>query len=100
MCKITHEGTGALLYGILVRMPVHKHVTFVVFNLLIAWDLKNVKEMNIKDILPSTPISPTEALRRVSQVSHFESTGNSKIGYFEVLIRSRRFSIRRFKVFT
>ena len=42
MCKITHEsneGTGALLYGILVRMPVHKHVTFVVFNLLIAWDL-------------------------------------------------------------
>ena len=36
MCKITHE---ALLYGILVRMPVHKHVTFVVFNFLIAWDL-------------------------------------------------------------
>ena len=35
----THQGTGALLYGILVRMPVHKHVTFVVFNLLIAWDL-------------------------------------------------------------
>jgi len=34
-----HPGTGALLYGILVRMPVHKHVTFVVFNLLIAWDL-------------------------------------------------------------
>ena len=39
VCKITHQGTGALLYGILVRMPVHKHVTFVVFNLLIAWDL-------------------------------------------------------------
>ena len=36
MCKITHE---ALLYGILVRMPVHKHVTFVVFNFLIAWDV-------------------------------------------------------------
>ena len=35
VCKFTHGGTGALLYGILVRMPVHKHVTFVVFNLLI-----------------------------------------------------------------
>jgi hypothetical protein len=45
-------------------------------------------------------ILPREALRRVSQVSHFESTGNSKIGYLEVLIRSRRFSIRRLKVFT
>jgi hypothetical protein len=39
MCKYTHDGTGALLYGILERMPVHKHVTFVVFNLMIAWDL-------------------------------------------------------------
>ena len=43
---------------------------------------------------------PWEALRRVSQVLHFESTCNSKIGYLEVLIRSRRFSIRRLKVFT
>ena len=39
VCSRTHECTGALLYGILVRMPVHKHVTFVVFNFLIAWDL-------------------------------------------------------------
>jgi hypothetical protein len=39
MCFKTHECTGALLYNILVRMPVHKHVTFVVFNFLIAWDL-------------------------------------------------------------
>jgi hypothetical protein len=40
MCIFTHECTDALLYGILVRMHVlvHKHVIFVVFNLLIAWD--------------------------------------------------------------
>ena len=44
-------------------------------------------------------IIPWEARGRVSQVSHFESTGNNKIGYLEVLIRSRRFSIRRFPKF-
>ena len=35
----THQGTGALVYGILGRTPVHKHVAFVEFNSLIAWDL-------------------------------------------------------------
>ena len=37
--KYTHGGTGALLYCILVGMPVHKRVTFVIFDLLIAWGL-------------------------------------------------------------
>ena len=35
----THQGTGALVYGILGRTLVHKHVAFVEFNSLIAWDL-------------------------------------------------------------